>query len=65
MEWQPALGLLNAGLFANFAPVITYLIAIAQGQVPGAVELMGAAIVLIALIANNRHQRSKVGRLEV
>ncbi|MFH1871925.1 MAG: DMT family transporter [Pseudomonadota bacterium] len=59
------LGPLNAGLFANFTPVITYLIAIAQGRIPGTLELMGAAIVLIALIANNRHQRSKVGRIEV
>jgi drug/metabolite transporter (DMT)-like permease len=54
------LGPLNAGLFANFAPVITYLIAIAQGRRPAAVELAGAALVLLALIANNRHQSSKV-----
>ncbi|OHC72581.1 MAG: hypothetical protein A3H93_05630 [Rhodocyclales bacterium RIFCSPLOWO2_02_FULL_63_24] len=59
------LGPLSAGLFANFTPVITYLIAIAQGRRPEALELMGAAIVLVALIANNRHQRSKVGRIEV
>ncbi len=59
------LGPLNAGLFANFTPVITYLIAIGQGRLPETLELMGAAIVLLALIANNRHQRSKVGRLEV
>ena len=57
------LGPLSAGLFANFTPVITYLIAIAQGRRPAARELMGAAIVLIALIANNRHQRSKVGQI--
>ena len=59
------LGPLSAGLFANFTPVITYLIAILQGRRPATIELMGAAIVLIALIANNRHQRSKVGRIEV
>ena len=59
------LGPLNAGLFANFAPVITYLIAIAQGRRPAAVEPTGAAIVLVALIANNRHQSGKVGRLAV
>ncbi len=59
------LGPLNAGLFANFTPVITYLIAIGQGRIPAALELMGAAIVLIALIANNRHQRSKVGQIAV
>lgn len=59
------LGPLNAGLFANFTPVITYLIAIGQGRLPAALELMGAGIVLIALIANNRHQRSKVGQIAV
>lgn len=57
------LGPLSAGLFANFTPVITYLIAIAQGRRPETLELMGAAIVLIALIANNRHQRGKVGQI--
>lgn len=57
------LGPLNAGLFANFTPVITYLIAIAQGRRPAAAELAGAVIVLLALIANNRHQRSKVGQV--
>ncbi|MCK9382434.1 MAG: DMT family transporter [Sulfuritalea sp.] len=58
------LGPLNAGLFANFTPVITYLIAIYQGRRPAAIELMGAAIVLVALIANNRHQYAKVHRIE-
>lgn len=59
------LGPLSAGLFANFTPVITYLIAIMQGRRPAALELMGAAIVLVALVANNRHQRGKVGRTGV
>ena len=59
------LGPLSAGLFANFTPVITYLIAIAQGRRPDALELIGAGVVLVALIANNRHQRSKVGELGV
>lgn len=57
------IGPLNAGLFANFAPVITYLIAIVQGRLPASLELMGASIVLVALIANNRHQSGKVIRL--
>jgi drug/metabolite transporter (DMT)-like permease len=56
------IGPLSAGLFANFTPVITYLIAIAQGRRPDALELIGAAIVLVALIANNRHQRSRINR---
>ncbi len=57
------LGPISAGLFANFAPVITYLIAIAQGRRPDGVELAGAAIVLAALIANNRHQSAKARRV--
>ena len=57
------LGPLSAGLFANFAPVITYLIAIAQGRRPDAPELAGALLVLTALVANNRHQRRKLQQL--
>jgi drug/metabolite transporter (DMT)-like permease len=53
------IGPLNAGLFANFAPVITYLIALAQGRRPDKLELIGALLVLVALVANNRHQRNK------
>ncbi len=54
------IGPLSAGLFANFAPVITYLIALIQGRRPAMLELLGAAIVLIALVAFNRHQNSKI-----
>jgi drug/metabolite transporter (DMT)-like permease len=59
------IGALNAGMIGNFAPVITYLIALAQGRRPANLELLGSAIVLIALIANNRHQSGKIGRIEV
>jgi drug/metabolite transporter (DMT)-like permease len=59
------LGPLSAGLFANFTPVITYLIAIAQGRRPDAAELAGALIVLAALIANNRHQGAKARRVGI
>jgi drug/metabolite transporter (DMT)-like permease len=54
------LGPLSAGLFANFTPVVTYLIALGQGRRPAALELAGAGIVLVALVANNRHQSNKV-----
>ena len=53
------IGPLSAGLFANFVPVVTYLIALAQGRTPEPLELTGAAIVVIALVANNRQQRRK------
>ena len=58
------LGPLGAGLFGELAPVITCLIALAQGRRPAILELSGAAIVLVALIANNLHQRGKLGRIE-
>ena len=51
------IGALNAGLFSNFTPVVTYAIALGQGRAPAAIELAGAALVLGALIANNLHQR--------
>jgi drug/metabolite transporter (DMT)-like permease len=59
------IGPLSAGMIGNFAPVITYLIALAQGRRPAALELIGAAIVLVALVANNLHQSGKAGRVEV
>jgi drug/metabolite transporter (DMT)-like permease len=55
------IGPLSAGMIGNFAPVITYLIALAQGRRPASLELIGAAIVLIALVANNLHQSSRIG----
>ncbi len=60
--WNTAvakIGPLSAGLIGNFAPVITYLIALAQGRIPALPELLGVAIVLVALVANNLHQRRK------
>ncbi len=47
------LGPLNASLFANFAPVVTFLITVWQGHVLLPVEIAGAALVVGALIANN------------
>lgn len=57
------LGPLSAGLFANFVPIITYGIALAQGRRPDTVELAGAAIVMVALVASNLHQRAKSRRV--
>jgi drug/metabolite transporter (DMT)-like permease len=47
------LGPLNASLFANFAPVVTFLITVWQGHVLLPEEIAGAALVVGALIANN------------
>jgi drug/metabolite transporter (DMT)-like permease len=47
------LGPLNASLFANFAPVVTFLITVWQGHALLPVEFIGAALVVGALVANN------------
>ncbi len=56
LMWNMAvmkLGPLNAALFANFAPLVTLLIAAWQGQRLLPVEWAGAALVIGALVANN------------
>ncbi len=61
--WNTAvakIGPLSAGLIANFAPVVTYLIAIAQGRLPAAAEIAGVTLVLLALVGNSLHQRRKI-----
>ncbi|MBE7422673.1 MAG: hypothetical protein EFKGCFLK_00900 [Rhodocyclaceae bacterium] len=47
------LGPLNASLFANFAPVVTFLIIVWQGHRLLPAEIAGAALVVGALVANN------------
>jgi drug/metabolite transporter (DMT)-like permease len=48
-----ALGPQNATLFGNLIPVTTFVIEIARGYRPGALELAGAALTIAALVANN------------
>jgi drug/metabolite transporter (DMT)-like permease len=62
LTWSMAvrhLGPLTAGLFAPFAPVITFLIALTQGQQFVALEIAGAAMVIGALVLYNLMQRKK------
>lgn len=54
--WNTAvrhIGALNASLFANFAPVVTYLIAVWQGHALESAEVLGASLVIASLVANN------------
>ena len=48
-----ALGPQNATLFGNLIPMTTFVIEIARGYRPGALELFGAALTIAALVANN------------
>lgn len=56
------LGALNASLFANFAPVVTFLITVWQGHVLLPPEIAGAALVVGALVANNLYNRRQARR---
>ena len=47
------LGSANAALFMNLVPVTTFAVQIARGYRPEAIELVGAAITIAALVAAN------------
>lgn len=57
------LGPLDASLLANFTPLVTYGIALAEGRYPLPMELAGVLLVIAALIASNRFQRSRLATL--
>ena len=48
-----AIGPQNAVLFSNLIPVTTFAIEIVRGYRPNAVELLGAALTIGALVASN------------
>ena len=56
LTWNGAIRLIgpqNAVLFGNLIPVTTFAIVIVRGYRPGAVELGGAALTILALVASN------------
>lgn len=55
------IGALDAMLFGNLIPVVTFLIGFAQGYRPLPAEIAGTAMVIVALIANNLHLRRAAG----
>ncbi|MEU8168475.1 DMT family transporter [Micromonospora sp. NPDC049004] len=53
------LGSANAALFMNLVPVTTFVVQIARGYRPEAIELVGAAITIAALVAANLATRAR------
>ena len=51
------IGALNATLLLTIMPVTAFAYRAAQGQIPATIEVIGAAIVLSALIAHNLNER--------
>ena len=51
------LGAVNGVLFFNFVPITTFTIGVLNGQPLHTVEVVGAALVIGGLIANNLYQR--------
>jgi drug/metabolite transporter (DMT)-like permease len=68
LTWNAAvvrIGAQNVTLIGNLIPVTTFVIEIARGYRPGAVELAGAGLTIAALVANNllsRRPRADQGR---
>ena len=54
------LGALNTMLLGNLVPVVTFAIRILQGHRFEAIELAGAGLVVVALIANNLYLRGRI-----
>ncbi|GGS08496.1 transporter [Micromonospora fulviviridis] len=53
------LGVADAALFMNLVPVTTFAVQILRGYRPGAVELVGAALTIAALVAANLTTRTR------
>ena len=53
------IGPLNATLFINFMPVVTFAFRALQGAQFALTELIGAGLVVVALVANNLYLRSE------
>ena len=56
------IGALNAMLFINLVPVVTFAVRYWQGVRFSPLELLGAALVVAALIANNLAMRARINR---
>lgn len=55
-----AVGPVNGVLFINLVPVVAFLIGVAQGHAFGRAEVLGAVLVVGALIANNLYGRRRI-----
>ena len=68
LTWNAAVGRIgpqNVALIGNLIPVTTFVIEIARGYRPGSLELVGAALALGALAANNLLLRARPPRAAV
>ena len=54
------IGAQNTGLFMNAVPIVAFIIGIILGQRFSAIEYIGAALTITALVANNLHGRIAV-----
>jgi drug/metabolite transporter (DMT)-like permease len=59
-EGNRRIGPLNAMLFINFQPVVTFAVRFAEGSRVRPLEVLGASIVVVALVANTLFLRRQV-----
>jgi len=64
-EGNRRIGALNAMLFINFQPVVTFAVRFAEGSRVRLLELLGGIIVVAALVSNTLYLRSRAPVSEV
>lgn len=58
------LGALNGVLFINLVPITAFVIGLAQGAQFAAAEILGATLVMMALVVNNLYLRSRANAFQ-
>jgi drug/metabolite transporter (DMT)-like permease len=68
LAWNATVGLIgpqNTALFVNLVPVVAFAVQIVRGYRPAALEVAGAAVTILALVAANLLARPRRQRREV
>jgi drug/metabolite transporter (DMT)-like permease len=68
LAWNAAVGLIgpqNTALFVNLVPVVAFAVQIGRGYRPAALEVAGAGVTVIALVAANLLARPRGRRVDV
>jgi drug/metabolite transporter (DMT)-like permease len=67
LAWNAAVGSIgpqNTALFVNLVPVVAFAVQIVRGYRPAALEITGAGVTVVALVAANLLSRPRRPRLE-
>jgi drug/metabolite transporter (DMT)-like permease len=68
LAWNAAVGSIgpqNTALFVNLVPIVAFAVQVARGYRPAALEIVGASVTILALVAANLLSRRRQRRVEV